>query len=315
MKNERSIPIILQKEEALSRRLPRNHHKLPKLLESIEMRKAGLRGELNVDYHLTFLPKNKYIIIKGIQLTDKYSFQIDTLLLSKHLFFLLEIKNYSGTLTYDKNSKQLIQNYNNTEKGYPNPIQQAQRQLYQLRDWLEHHKFPPIPIEYLISISQAKTILKSNDPAIFKKIMHADHIVNRIKEIEPDYPSLVLDEKTLRKISKTLLKENTSSSPSILEKWNIIKTEVLPGVICPQCHKLPMLRVSSAWYCQFCKSTSKDAHIQAIQDYFWLLGDSISNKQCRDFLLLSSRRTAQNILVSMKLTSFGAKKGVYYTEP
>ncbi len=142
MKDERKLPLRLQQEEALARRIHKAHPLLPKILKSIGARKAGYRGEQNIDYHLTFLPQNKYTILRDLQLTDQYPFQMDTVLLSPQLIFVIETKNITGTLFFDKNSNQMIRTIDNVEEGFPNPLLQVQRQTHQLKNWLLQHKLP-----------------------------------------------------------------------------------------------------------------------------------------------------------------------------
>ena len=314
MTQERKPPLRLLQEEALAGRISKTHPLLPKILNSIGARKGGYRGEQDIDYHLTFLPQNKYTILRGLRLIDQFPFQIDTVLLSTQLIFAIETKNISGTLFFDKNSNQMIRKINDVEEGFPNPLLQVQRQTHQLKNWLLQHKFPPIPIEYLVTISQPKTILKSNQPQIFNKIFHTDHVVDKIISIEKGYPSHIVDEKGIRKISKMLIKEDTSSSNNILASWGISPQEIITGVACPACHRIPMIRLFSTWYCPSCKEESKDAHIQALKDYFLLMGSTITNKQCREFLHIPSRRTSEQLLKSMNLTKVGSTKGIYYTE-
>lgn len=312
MNEERKIPIRLLQEEALLRRLPKEHPLLPKISGEVKRRKAGHRGEQNIDYYLSFLPENKYRIFRSLRLIDKHFFQIDTLLLSPQLIFSIETKNIVGTLTFDKHSEQLIRKYGEIEEGFSNPILQAERHVIQLRNWLHKHKFPTIPIEYLVTITQSQTILKSNHIDIFKKVIHTEQVISKIQSIDKLYQTDVIDEKMMRKISKTLIKEDTSASNDILQFWNISPVEITPGVECPFCHTFPMIRIHGAWCCPVCKEESKDAHIQAIQDYFLLLGETMTNKQCREFLMISSRRTAEQLLNSMNLTREGETKGIVY---
>lgn len=313
LNSEQNLPLRIQKEEALLKRLLKNHLKYFAISQSIETRKAGHRGELNVDYHLSFLPKHKYEILKGLHLQNgPYKFQIDKLLLSPNFILDIEVKNLKGTLFFDKFSKQLLQRYDDIEKGYPNPIQQAERQILNLKEWLTQRKFPSIPLCYLVAIGFPQTIIKSDDNSIFQKVLHAEHLVTKIENLEITHKIPLLDDKTLRKIKRTLLKENSPPEINILEKWDISPSEVLTGVFCPFCQYLPMLRMHSRWYCPNCKSESKDAHFQAIHDYFLIMKSTISNKECRDFLHLPTRTTAAYLLKNMNLTQTGTTKGIVY---
>lgn len=315
MKEERQPPLRLQQEEALARRLSKSSPLLPKIHSSIEGRKAGYRGEKAMDYHLTFLPPNKYLILRGPHLIDQYSFQIDTLLLSPNLIILIETKNFAGEIFFDKDSNQMIQKNDSIEKGYDNPLEQVKRQTYQLKNVLSKFKFPFIPTEHYVTFSNPKTILKTNDPQLFKRIFHAEHFIKNLAIAEKRYPNSVTDDKMIRKIYRTLAKESKKTkSKGVLEIWEVSEEEVIRGVECPGCQRIPMTRLHHTWFCPSCKLISKDAHVAAIKDYFLLIGPTITNKQCREFLHIPSRRTAERILQSMGLNKIGTTKGTYYME-
>jgi hypothetical protein len=314
MENERKPPLRLLQEEALARRLPKNHPLLPKIYSSIERRRAGYRGEQNMDYHLTFLPHNRYTVVRDLHLTDQFPFQIDTLLLSAQLIFILETKNIYGELFFDKYSNQLIRKIEGIEEGFINPREQAQRQTYQFKNWLRKHKFPAIPVEYFATISKPQSIVKTNDEKLFDRVFHTEHVVNKIVHLEKCYTAFITDDKMIRKIYKTLIKENNPVKYDVLKIWGIQPGEIIRGVQCPSCHRFPMKRNYSTWFCTYCKFESKEAHIQAVRDYFLLLESCITNKTCREFLLLSSRRTTLQILNSMNLIKMGLTKNVFYKE-
>ena len=81
MTHERKIPLRLEQEKALARRIPEVHPQLPKILNSIEAKKAGLRGEQNLDYHLSFFPEKiydppRYPSDRSICLSNGYSLNL-----------------------------------------------------------------------------------------------------------------------------------------------------------------------------------------------------------------------------------------------
>lgn len=309
---KRKMPLRLLQEEALSRRLKKNHPLLPKILSSIEKRKAGFRGELAVDYHLSFLSGSKYTILNNIHLANEYTFQIDTLILSPSIFFIIESKNFSGTLFFDKHSGQFIQKNNGIETGFPNPIQQAKRQVCQLKTWLKKHKIEEVPIEYFVAISNPATIIHSNDRRIFQRLFHVDHLISKIYNREKYYKKPAINEKTIKKIKRKITQESASLFENILPYWNIDKSEILRGVRCPCCQYIPMYRIHSCWHCPSCKNNSKNAHEEAVKDFLLLMKETITNRECRDFLFLASRKTAAQILRGMNLKKGGTTKGAYY---
>jgi len=73
-----------------------------------------------------------------------------------------------------------------------------------------------------------------------------------------------------------------------------------------------MIRVSAAWYCSWCRSYSKDAHIQTVRDYFLLMNAPLTVKEFQEFLLIEQRGVAKNLLHSLNLPSTGKKRTTQY---
>jgi hypothetical protein len=74
-----------------------------------------------------------------------------------------------------------------------------------------------------------------------------------------------------------------------------------------------MIRKQTSWLCVKCSNLDKKAHVQAINDYFHLIAPTITNKQARDFLNITSPRLAQYLLNSMSLIQSGYGKGTSYS--
>jgi hypothetical protein len=175
---ERKYPINILKLEALIRRLPYNYPKPQKIEEELAKSLAGYRGEQSVDYHLTFLPNKKYLILHALRLPGEGNryFQLDTLILSSRFFLILEVKNFLGTLYFDQTFHQLIRTANGKEEAFQDPILQVRRQQQQLNLWLTKHKVPSIPIVPLIVISNPSTIIKAapqHEEILQNNVIHA----------------------------------------------------------------------------------------------------------------------------------------------
>lgn len=315
---ERKVPIIIQKEEALLRRLLATHQKWASIYDHLEKARAGYRGELQTDYYLGMLPYKDYYIFQDLRLTiGKFSFQLDTLILSPHFLLIVESKNISGSLLFDRSSKQLIRTKEGKEDGFLDPLAQVNHQCRHLKRWLEHHKIKSCPIESLIVISSPSTILKTTPghQSIFQKVTHAVHLVDKIKELEHRYPDPALTPYLLQKLSKLFLQSHSPLEVNVLKHYGIHPKDLIKGVICPSCSSVPMLRKYNHWYCPICNLKCDQAHIQAIEDYFHLISPKITNKKCREFLILSSRHTATRLLESMDLPYAGHTKGRIYYQP
>jgi hypothetical protein len=314
---ERDSLFLIKQAEVLYNRLPENHIKRSRIDKFIRIKKAGYRGEKNLLYHLSILNKERYTILNGIRLEqNEQAFQIDTLLLSTNYALIIEAKNYSGSLHIDPFTNQLIQNNANKEKSYPNPVIQVKRHQLLFGKWLESHKYPTLPIEYLVAFQEGNSIFKTEkmNKQIFNRIIYSENIHDRINKFEQVYRVNVLDEKRVRKLKRQILHQHTPKKINIFQQFNIHPSELFSGVECPACHSFGMRKIYAGWKCPYCLCKSKDAHEKAIGD-FLLLNNSITNQQCKQYLHLSSSKSAFRLLKSLNLSYSGNNKDrIYYKD-
>ncbi|CAH0346354.1 nuclease-related domain-containing protein [Bacillus sp. CECT 9360] len=314
---KRAIPLRIQIDEALLRRLPENHPKRLAVKEDLSKRKVGFNGEENVDFHLKFLNQNDYTTFHDLRLQNGQGyFQIDTLLLSPKFALIIEVKNLYGTLFFDKHFNQMIRIANNKEEGFPNPIMQVARQKMQLQKWIAEHHLPNIPIEYLVAINDSRTLIKTDkeNSDILEIVCHADHMINRIANIQEKIPKVKYKPNELQKLTHLLIGKHSPKTEDISQLYGINKDELITGVQCPDCKIIPMERQSGKWYCRACEFNSKDAHIQAVEDYFLLVNSTITNPQLRWFLHIPSKHLASKLLVSLNLPHIGVGRGRIYSK-
>jgi Nuclease-related domain len=312
---ELSKPSRILKLEALLRRIPVDHTKYTEMKEDLRKRLAGYNGERALSYYLDFLPDKDYFIFHDLRLPNgPYHFQIDYLVLSRRLAFILECKNFYGTLLLEDSFNQLIRTANDKEEGFQNPLSQAKWHQQQLRIFLQSHGFPHTPIEYLVAFSSPSTILKTNSrsQAVLKRIVHGYNLLDRLDEIGKAYKKEGIEMKHLRKLCKLILKNHVPSDQDILQKYGLTKSDVITGVQCPNCKAFGMIRMRRKWFCEKCGCYDRDAHIDAVKDYFLLVNSTMSNKQFREFTHLSSVDMASKLLMRMNLPSSGANKGRVY---
>ena len=127
------------------------------------------------------------------------------------------------------------------------------------------------------------------------------------------YKKEVLAKSQLSKLVKFLLKKHTPEEYDALKKFDINKNEIIRGVHCPSCQKIPMLRCHGRWVCPSCQFSSKTAHTDSLIDFALLFNTKkISNRETRDFLQISSQTMATNILQSMNLPSSGKGRSKIY---
>lgn len=315
---ERKTPQTILKLEALARRLAESHSKMPLITKELGKRQAGYRGEQSIDYHLSFLPEKEYYILHDLRLKNQqgYYFQIDTLLLSHCFLSIIDVKNFRGIIQFDEQFHQLIQTVNETKKGLSDPISQINRHHTQLTEWLKVNKFPSLPIQPLIVISNPATVIETtSNPTFYKQITHSINLFPRINQFKKSHSKEILSHKDILKLGRLLTKKNHPLDYNPLKHYGIHPNEILKGVHCPSCNYLPMKRVHGKWQCPRCKHMCKMAHLNALNDYNLLLGNTITNENLCEFLLLHSRNAALHILRSMNLQHSGNTKGRLYYLP
>ncbi|CAM3554144.1 nuclease-related domain-containing protein [Aeromicrobium ponti] len=319
IEKERFVPIRIQKNHALLKRIPKNHPKRPDIESDQTRRLAGYKGEQAIDFYLSKLPEKEFLIFHDLRLSNgRYFFQIDTLLISASFALVLEVKNYGGTLFFDPDFNQLIQTNNKGEtKGYPNPIEQASQQSAELKKWFQKPNFA-IPVEFLIIISKPSTILKTAPgySKMLQKVQHAQFLLRSIEKIKVSYKNEAMTPKDLKKITRMIIKEHIPETVDILKYYGIPPDDIQTGVICKVCSSYPMKRHFGIWYCTKCQSKDKDAHVHALKDLFLLNKNSpLTNQEICRFLHLPSGDIAKKLLTSMQLPYSGSKKGRVYFPP
>lgn len=129
----RKIPLSIRKLEALIRRLPPYHPKLPFISEELNKKMAGYKGESSLDFYLGFLDPKQYFIFHDLRLKDDSRFfQIDTLIVTKSYLLIIEVKNIAGTIHFDPLFNQLIRIKEGKEMAFPDPLLQVKRHELQL---------------------------------------------------------------------------------------------------------------------------------------------------------------------------------------
>ncbi len=317
---ERPIPLKILENEALLGRLVPFHVIRPQIELDLKKRRAGFKGEKAVDYHLSFLTGKNYWIFFDIRLPlNPHYFQIDTLLLTPNYILVIEVKNVSGIIRIDPQIKQCTRIYKDITEGFIDPISQAKRQKHLLQKWFSLYNLPPMPIEYLVVISNPSTTIEyTSRPEAgspYLNIIHSQNVIDRIIELNHLYKTSNLPDKTLKKIKKLVLSNHEAATSNCLQTYNLTKEEILHGAKCEHCGYLPLKRIINSWSCDQCGRMSPDSHLNAIDDYFLLIDKRITNQELRKFLCFSSPKIASQILQKSGLIPNGNGKGTFYTKP
>ncbi|MFJ7857771.1 nuclease-related domain-containing protein [Peribacillus sp. NPDC097206] len=308
-------PIKMLKLEALTRRLPEHHPKHHLITSDYRKIHTGHKGERAIGAELAYL-SGEFYIFHDLRLQHDATrfFQLDLLLLSKNVMIIIEVKNFAGSLYFDRLYPQLIRTKDGQEQAYLDPLLQVNIQKSRLIDWMRLHKFPEIPIETLIANANPNAIIKTTPghTSIFNQITGKETLNARIRTLENKYPSHLLTQRQFNKLSNSFLQKNTPLNQNILHVYQIPETELLKGVQFPECMALPMKRGRGKWICPSCSHSSKNAHLQALHDFALLFRPTVTNKDVRSFLQIESGTVANRILSGMKVDHYGSYKGREY---
>lgn len=313
---ELSVPLRLFLTEILLRRLLPGHPIRPKVEKDLAKRWAGHWGEITLANYLKELFPDKYYIFHDLQFYIQcVYFQIDTLLISSNYTLVIETKNISGTLTFENQFKQLIRLED--DEAFEDPRIQALRNVKLLKRLLYRKSINLGPIEYLVFFSNVKTKLKvaSENQSDLSKICKARELFIKIDEFEEKYQKEILTPTKIQQIGDLLLTHHSPSKINILEEYKLTTADLRTGVCCPTCLAIPMNYVRGKWICPFCQTSSKNAYIEGLNDFFYLYKPTITNSECKNFLHLPSSDIAQKLLFSLKLETSGNTKGRIYHQP
>lgn len=267
-----------------------------------------------MDYFYRYLPNDVYLL-HGIRiLHDDYYFQMDTLFITSSFLTIVEVKNLTGILFFDKRFSQLIRIYDDKRDSFTNPIEQVNRQKYHLSKILEQNKMPSIPIETLVVITHPSAIIDASPT--YKEaseiVIKSSSLPQKFESLTRKYLTPILTQKQIKKLIKFLSKTSSLYNPDVCELFQINKGDLIRGVLCQSCTPSLMHYNRGSWYCSICNSSSKTAHIEALEDYACLISINITTKECRDYLKLSSNKQAYQILCSLKLPYTGNRKSRHY---
>ena len=305
---KREIPRRIVMNEALLERLIQPHSLWNTIKADLGKRRAGYRGELQLDYHLKLFTQDKNVMILHdlrLEIDGSY-FQIDSLILTPYVVILLEGKYIAGMYTLDSRFDQAIRKLEDKEEAFSHLVTQVERQKMQLVRWFTKMKIPSIPIKTLVVMTNRSTVLNTTSPhEKYHNVIRVENVEERILSLLTSHRKEHLPFKQVRKVSNLLMKYHTPLIAFPDEIFGVSREEIRTGVQCPECRHLPMIREYGHWRCPGCKGKSKGAHESALLDYSLLIGNNMTNQQVRQFLHLASRKTALNIMQSMNIPSTG----------
>ena len=269
---------------------------------------AGYHGEKQLDYYLQLSDLKDSYSLAGLRMKgEEYHFQIDRLLLTPSICFLIESKNLKGKLHLNEQG-QLIQDTSEKEIVYDNPYTQVKLQEKQLKQVLKQLGYSNLSIHPLVVFTNRNAILDlGGTPDLITAQQLTLRIDHLLKNREPTFTT-----SQIKKLASQLLRKHTLRKVNLIERLKISLAAIQTGVFCSHCAVGIMERVYATWVCHTCNRADRRAHIEALVDYATLFGPLITNKTARYFLGVDSHDTVYRLLTKLELPTSGNGKATQY---
>ena len=307
---KRGIDLHLEGLQALSKRLPETHPQKETIDKKIRMKTAGIRGEsklVKVFENYTFL--DEIYILHDVSFYSTGRAQIDCLVITSNFALVLEVKNIAGDMSFLVGTGQISRVLENGQiDHFESPMVQIDRNSDLLFDWfrLKDIYMPILGAVVMTNSTQKVTVQPNQYPVLFLGEIPS-FVKRQIKN------QIVIEPNQAKIIAQMLVEAHQPYNPfPICDRWHVDTACLKKGVFCTKCCDGMMKRSFRTWVCEACFQRDPYAHIQAIREWFMLIGGEITNKECREFLGVQSRQLVTRMLKEMNLLVVGTGKKTKY---
>lgn len=245
-------------------------------------------------------------VFHDLSLKSSQLFQMDHLFQTSSYSIIFETKNISGKLRFQENPKQLIRIKANGEMdAFECPAAQVRRKCELLGDWFQNRNIN-MPIYGAVILAFPKQLVELAPKKT--KIFFPSQLPSFIRTFPQEKKPLG----NLKSIAQELAAHHQPYIPEpICQAYDIPRDDILTGVKCQKCGTLGMKKIKRSWACGKCGHHDQYAHIPTIIEWYLVVGENMTNKDCRNFLHVDMK-TATRILQSMELLGTGGKRNRTY---
>ena len=241
--NKLDKPIFLKEESEAKyyiSKLQELHSRAPegiksKIEKEFKIATLGELGENNIAFELKNSGIPMYILHDICLESEDLSAQIDYIVVTRKVIFIIECKNLIGNIEINSQGN-FIRTYNLNGKfikeGIYSPITQNERHLEVLKRIKKESKSNFISkllfdkyfndnYKSIIVLANPKTVLNSRyaKKEIKDKVIKADQLINYIKEVNSKSDLMTLSDKEMKEIADRLLALHKPSKLSFLKKY------------------------------------------------------------------------------------------------
>ncbi len=296
---------------AVIKRIDPLHPKFQQIQINYLKAKSGVWGEESIDYYLSnYHHPYPHVILQDVHLFANSYFQIDNLFITQFFILVIEVKNIKGNIELTQKPFDMIRtNELGEQMSLDSPEEQLEKNMIWLNDWLGSKGWT-IPVKGIIVFTNMESQIKVNETT--SSVVKGKHLPTWIRKMEHTKEHLTKSQ--MKELAGEINSNHTSyKHKSILERYQLTKEEIITGVQCPECFEFGMKKNRRHWSCSN-NHHSTDAHLKTLDDYFYIFGMSITNKECRRFLHIENVHISKRILSSMDLHINGKTKRREYVK-
>ena len=233
-----------------------------------------------------------------------YSYQIDTILLTKRFILVVELKNIGGVISYDERTHQFVRTMNGEQLALTDPFAQVSRH----EDFIERLLWGigvDLPIVTAVIVTSSSSILV--EMPVHFNVFKLAGLQLKMKAWLDCYP-LQISESMLCLVKDELLKRYKP------RKWQhpFGDLALRQGVLC-ECGRT--MKYERGKFICLCGLVSRSGLSQGLHDYRLLVNEWITSKQFREFFFIESKDIANKILKRSGFYCEGSTKGRRYLIP
>lgn len=307
----RKPPASISGYEALMKRLPPGHPQLPSVIEGLNQIRAGAGGERRLDELLEFFsPSYPYVMLQGVSLPEKC--QIDTLIVTQSCVILLEVKNISGLTRYTQQPSGFHKVLPNGEvRGLKSPLVQVENAKLKVERLLGRLGVR-LPVFTAVVVAYPSQLVEGAPDGV--NIWRAEEVLVRLTTMA--LPPAMISVEEMVGLGERLVALDCEFVPfPLAPRFHIPANDLLTGVFCPACKMQKMKRLERSWVCGMCDHSFKGLDESILDEWFMLVGDTITAKECLRFFELFSEDAAYRLLKRKGYDQKGSRKTRYYVRP
>lgn len=229
--------------------------------------------------------------------------QMDRLIITASGIVILEIKNIRGTVHFKNNPRRT--NDKGEVQAFTHPEIQLGQYIRAMHHFLNDHNMA-VPIYGAI-------VFPFNNVAIHRKgdglpiVMGRELLIYLYKIIEKNMGM------AMNEITNIILSQLQHRNPFPLCRYYQLEVNALQrAVYCENCGYFGMEKLKRTWFCPRYQHQCTYAHIQALKDYYMLVGHTITNRECRAFLMLECKHVTKRLLQKILRTRCNSGKLTKY---